>query len=188
MELSELLDRCREGDQLAWEALVRQYQSRVFRVAIHYMRDEEEARDAAQEAFVRVYRNLHGFRGEERFLPWLLRIGRNVCIDRRRRIKARPEHAGVGLEDTGELLDSRISPEAASMEDSRRRLVHRALVQLSEPHREVILLKEIQGLSIEEIASMLGVAEGTVKSRSNRARIELARAVLELDPSAASAR
>jgi len=177
---AELLTRCRRGDQLAWEALVRQYQPRVYGLAWHYLRNQEEARDAAQESFVRIYSKLSSFKQTEAFLPWVLRLTRNVCIDHLRRAKARPPASGMPVEEGAELVDARPSPEGSAISSSRRRLLYRALDRLSEPHREMILLKEIQDLPLEQIASMLGLPLGTVKSRSNRARLELARAVTRL--------
>jgi RNA polymerase sigma-70 factor (ECF subfamily) len=183
MELSELLNRCRGGDELAWEALVRRYQARVYGLAVHYVRNAEEARDVAQEIFVRIYRKLGSYRDEDAFLPWMLRVGRNVCIDHLRREKVRPSGAGVPIENAPEIADGGPTPEDHWAADDRRQVVHRALRRLSEPSREMILLKEIQGLNLQEIADLLGVPLGTVKSRSSRARIELARKVVELDPS-----
>lgn len=180
MDLRELLTRCRAGDELAWEALVRRFQARVYGLALHYVRNAEEARDVAQEIFVRIYRKLDSYRDEDMFLPWLLRVGRNVCIDHLRRVKARPAGAAVPVEAVAEFVHPGPSPEDASEAADRRRLVHRALERVSEPTREMILLKEIQGLGFDEIASLLEIPLGTVKSRSNRARLELARAVLAL--------
>jgi RNA polymerase sigma-70 factor (ECF subfamily) len=183
MELSELLDRCRQGDELAWEALVRRYQARVYGLAYHYVHDAEEARDLAQEIFVRLYRKLESFKERETFLPWLLMIGRNACIDHLRRAKVRGAGSTGPLDEAQEITDTRPTPERIWIADSRKRLVHRALRSLSDQYREMILLKEIQGLKMEEIASLLSLPIGTVKSRSNRARIELARAVQQLSPS-----
>ena len=180
MELAELLSRCRAGDELAWEALVRRLQARVYGLALHYVRNAEEARDVAQEIFVRIYRKLGSYRDEDAFLPWLLRVGRNVCIDHLRRAKARPMGAAVPVDDVPEFADPGPSPLGASEAADRRRLVQRALQRLSEPAREMILLKEIQGLRFDEIASLLDLPVGTVKSRSNRARLDLARAVMAL--------
>jgi len=180
MEIAELLQRCRRGDQLAWEALVRQYQSRVYGLAWHYMRNQEEARDVAQEAFVRIYTKLSSFKESEAFLPWLLRLTHNVCIDHIRRAKARPPASDLPVGEGPELPDSGMSPEGHAMASSRQRLLYRALDRLSAPYREMILLKDIQGLQLEEIASMLDLPLGTVKSRSNRARLELARAVTRM--------
>ena len=183
MEVGPLLERCREGDALAWEALVRRYQGRVYSVAFQYLHNREEATDLAQEVFVKVYRKLDGFAGGDGFLPWLLRLTRNAAIDRLRRIKARPPAEDLPVEEAYELASPGDDPETASARVERARLVHRALAGMDSGSREIILLKEIQGLEINEIAAMLGAPVGTVKSRSHRARIELARAVLSLDPS-----
>jgi RNA polymerase sigma-70 factor (ECF subfamily) len=177
-----IVERCRRGDALAWEALVRRHQGRVYAVAYHYLREPDEARDVAQEVFVKIYRGLDSFTGGS-FLPWLLRTARNACIDRLRRRAARPPGQDLPVEEQTHLSAAGRSPEEASLADARKRLVHRALERLSGPAREMILLKEIQGLDIGEIAELLGIPEGTVKSRSHRARLELARRVVELDPS-----
>jgi RNA polymerase sigma-70 factor (ECF subfamily) len=180
MNLSLLLDRCRTGDALAWEALVRQYQSRVYGIAYHYVGNAEDARDLAQEIFVRVYQNLTVCANEEMFLPWMIRIARNACIDHVRRRKARSYGRELPLDAITTLSDHGNNPEQQWASDSRKRLIHRALKELTDLNREIILLKEIQGLQLEEIASLLKVPLGTVKSRSNRARIELAQKVMAL--------
>ncbi len=177
-----IVERCRQGDALAWEALVRRYQGRVFAVALNYLRDREEARDLAQDVFIKVYRSLDSFTGDG-FLAWLLRLARNSSIDRLRRRKARPPASDVPADESISLPDSAPTPEEAWWSNSRKQLVHRALNRMSEQSREIIQLKEIQGLKLDEIATMLGVPIGTVKSRSSRARVELARRVVDLDPS-----
>ncbi len=184
METAELLQRCRSGDSLAWEALVRLYQARVYGLALSYVRNSEEARDVAQEIFVRIYRKLSSFDDQETFLPWLLRVGRNVCIDHLRRAKARGSSVNSPIEEDSDWAAPGLSPEEEASSGETRRLVYAALERLSETNREMIILKEIQGLKLEEIASLLALPQGTVKSRSNRARTELARAVLALNPAA----
>lgn len=179
MEIADLLRRCRQGDELAWEALVRRTQSRIYGLAWHYLRNQEEARDAAQESFVRIYTGLSSFQDSEAFLPWALRLTRNVCIDHLRRARSRPS-ASLSDEQEAAVADSRPTPETDAMTSSRRRLLWRALDRLGASSREMILLKEIQGLPLEEIAAMLDLPLGTVKSRSHRARLELARAVVRL--------
>lgn len=162
---------------------MRRYQSRVFAVTYRYLRNAEEARDAAQDVFIRVYRRLSTFDGGESFLPWLLQLTRNACIDRLRRAKARPAEADSLALPAAEIADTAPGPEASSEAESRKRLLYRALDRMSEPHREIILLKEIQGLKLEELSRMLGLPIGTVKSRSSRARIELAAMLQSLDAS-----
>jgi len=182
VSLETLLTRCRRGDDLAWEALVRQYQSQVYGMAFHYMRNTDDARDLAQEIFVRVYQKLDTAPDKE-FVPWMLRVARNLCIDQLRRKKARPPASDLQADEQLDLHADGPSPEDSWATDERKRLVYRALGAMSEQGREIILLKEIQGLSVQEIANLLGAPVGTVKSRSFRARIELADQVLALDPS-----
>jgi RNA polymerase sigma-70 factor (ECF subfamily) len=178
-----LVERCRRGDGLAWEVLVRRFQGRIYGVAFHYLRNTEEARDMAQEIFIRIYRRLDSFRGEDRFLPWMLSLARNACIDRLRRQKARPPSTDLPVDEGREIPDAGPSPEQASETEARKRLLYRALAGMSETNREMILLKEIQGLKLQEIASLLALPLGTVKSRSNRARVELASKIRVIDPS-----
>ena len=182
-ETAELVDRCRQGDDLAWERLVRTFQGRVYALAYHYVRDADAARDLAQDIFVRVYQKIDTFSGQA-FLPWLLRLTRNLCIDRLRRIKARPPAQDVPVEDDGQALAAAgPDPEQAWLADTSKRLVHTALGRMTERNREIIMLKDIQGLTFDEIAELLSVPVGTLKSRSHRARVELARQVLAIDPS-----
>ncbi len=183
LELETLLARCGAGDEIAWEALVRRFQGRVFAVAYHYLRDREEARDVAQEAFVHIYKGLASFDREGSFVAWAVRIARNASIDRLRHLKARPTLGGVPLDERLAGSDPAPGPEATSIAGERRQTMRRAIDQMSSINREMILLKEIQGLKQREISEMLSIPLGTVKARANRARLELARRMLELDPS-----
>lgn len=184
VELATLLTRCRGRDDLAWEALVRRMQGRVYGTALHYLRSPEDARDVAQEVFVRLYRHLGSieFEDEPGFVAWLLQTTRNASFDRLRQIRSRPPRADVPAEEAG-LADEAPSPEETSLAEARQALVHRALAELSDLNREILLLKEIQGLDIRQVAEILHIPLGTVKSRASRARVELARRVLALDPS-----
>ncbi len=181
MELPVLLDRCRQGDDLAWEALVRQFQRRIYSLAVCYATDPDDARDLAQDVFVRLYRTRGQWPAAEIFLPWMIRVARNACLDRVRARKVRPPAEDVLAEEMVDLATTSANPDEEYVAVSRRRLFYRALRKLTDLSREVILLKEIQGLPIEQIARMLRIPIGTVKSRSNRARLELARAVLALE-------
>ena len=180
MELSEILQSCRNGDELAWEAMVRQYQARVYAIAYHYLGNSEDARDLAQEVFVRIYQNLHLCSDAKMFIPWMIRIARNACVDHLRRRKARPPAHDIDVTEATYLTAQGGNPEEQWAESSKKRLVYRALRELTDLNREIILLKEILGLSLEEISSMLKVPLGTVKSRSNRARLELAQKLFAL--------
>ena len=183
-DVAALVERCRQGDDLAWERLVRSCQGRVYALAYHYLGDVEPARDLTQEVFVRIHQQLGSYKGNG-FMVWLLRITRNLCIDQiRRRNKARPPAEDLLAEDNEwAMRDTAPDPEQSWLWDGRTRLVYEALRHLNGPSRELILLKEIQGLQLKEIAEMLGLPIGTVKSRSNRARVELARQVIAIDPS-----
>jgi RNA polymerase sigma-70 factor, ECF subfamily len=179
-DLEILLMRCRQGDALSWDALVRRYQAQMYGFALHYLRDHEEARDAAQEIFIKMFRHLNDFRDGQVFLPWMLRLARNCCIDRIRSRKARPQDDPARA-NGGECASADASPEQTLLEDARRVLLYRALSTLTANSREIVLLKDIQEMRLSEISTRLGLPLGTVKSRSNRARSELAKAVLSLE-------
>lgn len=180
MEPTVLLRRCRAGDPLAWEVLVREYQGRILGITYGYVGDPDEARDLAQEVFLRIYQRLDRCRDPRKLTPWMVRITRNLCLDHLRRKKARPPRLDLPVEDVRTLASSEPGPEEQTAAEARRSLVHRALRTLGNLSREIILLKEIQDLALDEVASILGIPVGTVKSRLHRARIELARAVLAL--------
>ena len=182
-DVAALVERCRQGDDLAWERLVRSCQGRVYALAYHYLGGVEQARDLTQEVFVLIYQQLGTYKGDG-FMPWLLRITRNLCIDQMRRRRARPPAEDLLADDNEWALpDTAPDPEQSWLRDGKKRLVYDALRRLNGPNREMILLKEIQGLQLKEIAEMLGLPIGTVKSRSNRARGELARQMIAIDPS-----
>jgi len=140
----------------------------------------------AQEVFVRVWKRLDRCPDPALFQPWLIRVARNACVDHLRRRKARPPAQDIPADELRHLASAAPNPAEVYDAESRRRLVYRALQALSEINREMILLKDVQGLALEEIASMLDVPLGTVKSRTNRARIELARAVMAIEGGSAA--
>lgn len=180
MDLPSLLDRCRQGDDLAWEAFVRQFQGRVYSITSTYVAHPEEARDLAQDVFIRLYETRGRWVEADVFLPWLIRVSRNLCLDHLRRKKARPPAEDVLADEMLDLAAAGESPESALSASRDRHVVWSALKSLGRLSREMILLKEIQGLTFQEIAATLRVPVGTVKSRSNRARLELAERVLAL--------
>ena len=183
-DLDLLLSRCRQGDALAWEALVRRFEARIYGFALHYLRDPEEARDAAQEIFIKMYQHLPGMRDGRTYLPWMLRLARNCCIDRIRSRKARPHDFLATADVLADQAASGPSAEESMIETARRGLLYRALAKLTAANREIVLLKDIEQLKLEDISTRLGLPLGTVKSRSNRARSELAKAVRSLEAAA----
>ncbi len=180
MELASLLERCRQGDELAWELFVRQYQRRIYSLATCYSADPDDARDLAQDVFVKLYRTRRQWAGPESFVPWMIRVARNVCLDRVRARKVRPPATDIPAEEMVDLASRAPNAEETYAAAARRNLLYRALRTLTGLSREIILLKEIQGLQLEEIAAMLHIPLGTVKSRSNRARLELARKLVAM--------
>jgi RNA polymerase sigma-70 factor (ECF subfamily) len=180
-DLDILLSRCRQGDALAWEALVRRYQARIFGFALHYLRDHEEAKDVAQDIFVKMYQHLGSVRDGRTYLPWMLRLARNCCIDRIRSRKARAHDLVTTADDAAERASLEASPEESLIADVRRALLHRALATLTATNREIVILKDIHQLRLSDISTRLGLPLGTVKSRSNRARLALAKAVRSLE-------
>ena len=164
----ELLRAHADGDPAAFEILVRRHRDRMWAVALRTLRDPEEAADALQEALVSAYRAAGSFRAESAVTTWLHRIVVNACLDRVRRRQVRPT---VSLpEGTGEPAE----PRDRIAERDTAMAVEAALGQLSVEQRAAITLVDIEGWSVAETATMLGVAEGTVKSRCARGRARLA--------------
>lgn len=177
--LESVLEGCRRGDPLAWELLVRRYQNRVYGLARTYVADPEEARDLAQEVFLRIYRKLAACPPAHEFLPWILAVTRNACIDHLRRRRSRPVGAGESpAAVVGVLPHPGPGPEEACERSLLKDRIRRALGRLTALNREILILKEIQGLTLEEISRLLKVPLGTLKSRSHRARLELAEVLL----------
>ncbi len=160
---------------------MRRFEARIYGFAVHYLRDPEEAHDVAQEIFIKMYQHLDGVRDGRTYLPWMLRLTRNCCIDRIRSRKARARELSATPEEAAALVSKHASPEDSLLEDARRTLLYRALATLTATNREIVLLKDIRQLKLEEISTRLGLPVGTVKSRSNRARLELAKAVRSLE-------
>ena len=179
-ELAALVEPCRSGDAQAWEAFVRGSQGRIFALAYSYSGDREDSRDLAQEIFVRLYETRDQWVTGDEFLPWLFRVARNRSIDYLRRRKVRTPALTVPEDTLAELPDSAPTPEAKAVASDRRSLLHAALRGLSAINREIVVLRDVHGLSVQHVASVLGIPVGTVKSRASRARVELTEKVLAL--------
>lgn len=175
----ELVIRVRSGDTDAFEALVLEYQNKVYGLALRMVGNEEDARDMAQEAFLRAYSSLPSFRGDCRFSAWLYRLTSNICIDFLRSRNRRPAQSLSFEDEDGEqaeleITDERYTPEREFERRELRRAVSRGLEALPTDYRSILLLREINGLSYLEISEALRIEEGTVKSRLFRARKKLA--------------
>jgi RNA polymerase sigma-70 factor (ECF subfamily) len=172
-----LLRRAREGDHDAFGELVERHQTRIYAVCLRILADPEDARDAAQEAFITAFRKLGQFRGEAAFTTWLHRIAVNACYDALRRAKRRPMlHAIDPGDDDRALEPGPPSPDPAD-EIAGTIDVARALARVPENFRIVLVLADIEDLPYDEISRVLEVPVGTVKSRVHRGRIALAKAL-----------
>ena len=165
------LDRLRAGDAPAFEELVMTYQHRVFGVALRMLGNRAEAEDVAQEAFVRAHRALGEFRGDAKLSTWLYAITSRLCLNRlasgERRLTRQGEDALLRLSDAGPR------PDAALERRELETALGRAIAELPEDRRIVVVLRDIEGLSYEEIAQVLELTLGTVRSRLHRARADL---------------
>lgn len=180
----ELLRRFASGDAAAFEEIVRAYQGRIVTLCRYLLGNAADADDAAQDVFVKAFKNLRNFRPEAALYTWLYRIAVNTCIDRRRRpfflSLFRADEGGEGSGEPFPGLQSEApSPEQLVESQQISEEIQRALKKLSPKLRAAIVLKEIEGLRYEEIAEVLEISLGTVKSRISRAREELKRTLTD---------
>src|SRR3954454_18358418 len=176
-----LIEQCLAGDQLAWEQIVRQNWRKVFNVAYKFVGKHDEAEDLAQDIFVKIFKSLGTFDRRANFQTWLISVSRNLCIDHYRSVRKEREtiDRGVVADDLAPV-STEPSPMAALEHRDRVTLLRYALAQLPDTLRTAVLMRDIQELSYQEIADKLRLPEGTVKSRINRGRTELARQIRKL--------
>ena len=176
---AQLVQRCLRGDGPAWEELVRRHTRRVFNLCYRFTSNSTEAEDLSQEVFLRIYRTLASYRTAYGGFPtWLTSVTRNLLVDHYRR--SRRERMTDALEDVMAVVEEKQSPvrtpdKAGHGARTERSKCSAALSRLSPELREAVILRDLQGLEYNEIREVLSVPEGTVKSRINRGRIELAR-------------
>ena len=180
----ELVEKARRGDQSAFEQLVLDNQNRVYSLALRLCGNREEAADLSQEAFVKAWQGLSAFQGESSYATWVYRLTTNVCIDHLRRKKRREEvEPAVSLDDENsgwaEPADRASDPQLLLEKSERGRALARGLEQLPDWQRRVLVLRELSGLSYQEISDALDIDLGTVKSRIARARLALRKILLE---------
>jgi RNA polymerase sigma-70 factor (ECF subfamily) len=179
--LDALIQRCLAGDQDAWAQIVRQHWRKVFNIAYKFTGKHDEAEDLTQDVFLKIFKSLNTFDQRANFQTWLVSVSRNLCIDHYRSVRKERETIDRDV-DAGELTPAAptISPIAALEQADRVTLLKKALAQLPPTLRSAVLLRDIQELSYQEIADRLHLPEGTVKSRINRGRTELARQIRRL--------
>ena len=180
----ELVQQAKAGDRAAFAGLVSAYEGKIYNLALRYLGSREDAMDASQEVFLRVFRFLPGFQEESGFSTWIYRIGVNVCKDMlHRRLKRAEQPLEVpDEEDEGrpvDVPDLRYDPERIMEGVELRQALSDAILALPEQQREIIILRDIRGLSYEEIALALTLEAGTVKSRLFRARENLRKKLLQ---------
>jgi RNA polymerase sigma-70 factor (ECF subfamily) len=175
----ELLDRCRAGDEKAFDDLVLRHQQRAFNVAFQLLRNHEDATEVAQDAFVRIYRSVEGFRRECEFTTWLHRIVVNLAHNKHRWWKRRGRQSSVSLDNPVEVADGEVplqvaantdAPDVQTVKAEFVELLGRRMNELPPKLREVLVLRNVENLSYEQIAAVLECSIGTVKSRIARAR------------------
>jgi RNA polymerase sigma-70 factor (ECF subfamily) len=173
-----------QGDVNAFEKLVTEYERAVYAIAQRMTGNAEDAADMTQETFIKAYNSLSSFRGDSKFSVWLYRIANNVCLDFLRSRSRKPTVSLSTEDDDGEetqldIADESQSPELLLESALTRDAVRRGLDSLPPDYKQILLLREIQGLSYEEIAAALGIESGTVKSRIFRARKRLCTFLIE---------
>jgi RNA polymerase sigma-70 factor, ECF subfamily len=175
---AELIERCLRKDNAAWDLIIARFRRKVFHIAYKFTGRHDEAEDLSQEIFLKVFRSLDKFNRDADFGTWLSSVARNYCIDHYRASRREKE---VLVEDAVayDLAPASSGNPYRALEDQdRRSLVRRGLDLLPEKLREAVVLRDLQGLSYQEMADRLALPEGTVKSRINRGREELARLLL----------
>lgn len=178
--IDKLVRAAAKGDEEAFAQLVRLHENKVYHLALRMCGNPEDATDVAQEAFLAAWRGLPNFRGEAGFSTWLYRLVNNAAIDHLR--KTKKQRGDVSLDDEESHVDTPDTgpgPQEAAESGELRQAVAEGLNRLGEDHRQVLVLREVQQLSYEEIAGVLGLDLGTVKSRLSRARNALRKILLE---------
>ncbi len=178
MSIEATIQRAADGDEAAWETIIRTYWRKVFNVAYRFVGTYDEAEDLTQEIFLKVFKSLNTFDRRANFQTWLISVSRNYCIDRYRSGRRDREVFAREVDPaTVQAQAPGLSPQARVELQDRVALLREALRALSPPLRTAVLLRDIHELSYVEIAQQLKIAEGTVKSRINRGRAELARQI-----------
>jgi RNA polymerase sigma-70 factor (ECF subfamily) len=176
-----LIERCLGGDQVAWEEVVRRHWRKVFNLAYKFVGRHDEAEDLTQDIFLKIFRALHTFDRRANFQTWLISISRNLCIDHYRSVRKERETMARDVDAADLMPASRDRGPHGELEQiDLRHLIKLALAELPEALRQAVVMRDLKEYSYQEIADELGLPEGTVKSRINRGRLELARQLRRL--------
>jgi len=177
----KLVERCLQGDDAAWEMVVMSYGKRIYNLSYRYTNRREEAEDLTQDILIRVYQNLKSYRSEVgSFQNWILRVARNLIIDHYRQVRRFPQAAGSEELETMNIQDEKVpNPQRVAEQVEASKFLQDGLRDLSPELKEAIILRDIEGMAYQDIAELLRVPEGTVKSRINRGRLELAKLLMK---------
>jgi RNA polymerase sigma-70 factor (ECF subfamily) len=177
----KLVERCLQGDDAAWEVVVTLYGKRIYNLSYRYTNRRAEAEDLTQDILIRIYQNLRSYRSEAgSFQNWILRVARNLIIDHYRQVRRYPQTGGSEELETMNLKDEKVpNPQRAAEQTEASKFLQHGLQSLSPELKEAIVLRDLEGMAYQDIADLLSVPEGTVKSRINRARLELARILIK---------
>ncbi len=183
-----LISRLRRRDPSAFEMLVKAHQDRVYDFCVRMLADREEAFDLTQEIFISIHQHLEKFRADAKLSTWIFRIARNHCLNRLKYLKRRGRGRSDDFAETNELaitesMGGSARPDDAVSAARERELVHKAIQELEEDQRALVVLRDVEGLSYEEIMDITELPEGTVKSRLHRAREKLAHILERLESS-----
>ncbi|HZM62972.1 MAG TPA: sigma-70 family RNA polymerase sigma factor [Vicinamibacterales bacterium] len=177
----EIIERCLNGDQAAWESIVRLYRRKVFNVAYKFVGSHDQAEDLTQDVFLKLFKSLDTFDRRANFQTWLISVSRNLCIDHYRAVRKERETINRDVDPADhQPISPDIRADTRLEHRDRVTLLRRALEKLAPTLRTAVMLRDIQELTYQEIATKLRLPEGTVKSRINRGRTELARQIQKL--------
>lgn len=170
-----LIEKAKKGDKAAFEELVRLHEQNVYNLTLKMLKNREDALDAAQEVFLKVWINIENFRGDSKFSVWIYRLTYNTCLDVLRKMKKGEIISLTSEEDEAEkdIPDETLTPEENTLRQETRHIVRKAVEELPEEYRRILIMREFTEMTYTEISKATGLNEGTVKSRLSRARGKL---------------
>ncbi len=180
----QLIEKAKKGDESSFESLILGCQGKAYNIALRYLKNEEDAMDALQESFIKIFRHLNSFKEDSRFDTWVYRIVVNTCNDMLRKNSNRKITDSIyKMDDEKETMidipDTTASPEEVFDQKEKSAHIMSCMDQLNQEQKEIIVLRDIQGFSYDEISEILNCSIGTVKSRINRSRLRLREILLE---------
>jgi RNA polymerase sigma-70 factor (ECF subfamily) len=179
MDINIAVRKLKAGDQEAWTMIVNRYSKTVYNMALNFAGNSDDAADITQDIFLKVYNNIDKFDGENSFSAWLLRLSKNYCIDFWRKHKHNRKNLELDDNIRNEYSDQADTPEDSALRQSDISYLRQKLLLLPPDLRSLIIMRDIQNFSYQEIAESLDMPLGTIKSRINRARTKLAKIVLK---------